>query len=354
MNASVAFGERTVGTGNPVLVVAEVGVNHDGDLATALELVDAAAEAGADAVKFQTFDVAQLVTSTADLAAYQRERAGKVESQREMLAALELGAEQFAEIAEQCIARDIVFLSTPFDLSSAALLADLGVPGFKIGSGELTNLPFLCGIAAYGLPLLVSTGMATLEEVRDAVNVITAEGAPLILLHCVSSYPAPPDEANLRAIDTLRDAFGVPVGYSDHSLGFDVSLAAVARDACILERHFTLDRRRTGPDHRMSLEPRELSELVVRVRAVEASLGNGQKQAQPSEIDMRITARRSIVAARALKAGEKLTADSLAVKRPGGGVAPGRLHSMVGRSLTRALRADEQLSEADLEQEEEA
>jgi N,N'-diacetyllegionaminate synthase len=349
VSATVTVGERTLGAGAPVLMIAEVGVNHDGDLATALELVEAAAAAGAEAVKFQTFDSAALTTPAADLAAYQRERAGEVAGQREMLEALELTADEFRAVAQRCRERGVLFLSTPFDLGSAELLAQLGVPAFKVGSGELTNLPFLRALSEYGLPLLVSTGMATLEEVAAAVRVITAGQAPLVLLHCVSSYPAPPQEANLRAITTLREAFGVPVGYSDHCLGSEVTMAAVARDACVIERHLTLDRNRPGPDHAASMEPGELAELVRRIREVEASLGTGEKTPQPSESDTRRVARRSLVAARPLAAGETLTAESLASKRPGDGIAPGRLEEMLGRRLRRALVADAQLHEDDLE-----
>jgi N,N'-diacetyllegionaminate synthase len=349
VSATVTIGERTLGDGAPVLMIAEVGVNHDGDLATALELVDAAAEAGAEAVKFQTFDSAALATPAADLAAYQRGRAGEAAGQREMLEALELSADEFRTIAERCRERGVLFLSTPFDLGSAALLADLGVPAFKVGSGELTNLPFLRALSEYGLPLLVSTGMATLEEVAAAVRVIADGGAPLVLLHCVSSYPAPPAEANLRAIGTLREAFGVPVGYSDHCLGSEVTMAAVARDACVIERHLTVDRNRSGPDHAASMEPGELAELVGRIREVEAALGTGEKAPQPSESDTRRVARRSLVAARPLAAGEELDAQSLAIKRPGDGIAPGRLEEIIGRRLRRALDADAQLSEDDLE-----
>jgi N-acetylneuraminate synthase len=343
------MGGRTVGAGEPVLVIAEVGVNHDGDVATAIELVDAAAEAGAEAVKFQTFDAAALATPAAELAAYQRERGSEAAGQREMLERLELAPEEFGAIAEHCRERGVLFLSTPFDLGSAALLAELGVPAFKVGSGELTNLPFLRRLSDYGLPLLVSTGMATLEEVGAAVEAIAHGDAALVLLHCVSSYPAPPEEANLRALATLRHAFGVPVGYSDHCLGPEVTLAAVACDACVVERHLTLDRGRPGPDHAMSLEPDELAELVARIRSVEASLGSGEKVPQPSEAETRIVARRSLVAARALAVGETLAAESLAIKRPGDGIAPSGLDAIVGRRLARALDIDEQLSEADLE-----
>jgi N-acetylneuraminate synthase len=350
MTASVRIGERTVGAGAPVLVVAEVGVNHDGDLATALELVEAAAKAGAGAVKFQTFDASQLATPDAELASYQRERGSEASDQRELLTELELGSHEFEAIAQRCSDLDLLFLSTPFDSASAKLLATIGVPAFKVGSGELTNLPFLEELAGYGLPLLVSTGMASLEDVDDAVAVIRAEGAPLVLLHCVSSYPAPAEEANLRALDTLRAAFDVPVGYSDHCLGLEVSLAAVARDACLLERHFTLDKRRVGPDHAMSLEPPELAELIHRVSEVEEALGSGRKEPQPSEVETRTVSRRSVVAARPLQPGDLLSRDAVAFKRPGDGIAPGRVGSLIGRRMLRPVAVDEQLREADLEE----
>jgi N,N'-diacetyllegionaminate synthase len=331
---TVSIGGRRVGAGEPVFVVAEAGVNHDGELATALTLIDAAADSGADAVKFQTFDPDALVTGDS----------------KAMLARLRLGREEHQALIERSAARGIVFLSTPFDVGSAAMLAELGVPAFKVGSGELTSLPFLEFLAGQGLPILLSTGMSDLEEVQAAADVIRAHDAPLILLHCVSSYPAPAQQANLRAIDTLRDAFRVPVGYSDHCLGADVSLAAVARGACILERHLTLDRRRPGADHSMSMEPDDLRDLIERLRTIEQALGDGRKQPQPSEEELRVLARRSIVAARPLAAGDLLTEDALAIKRPGGGLAPARLHSLVGARVARPLALDEQLTEAHLDQ----
>ena len=242
----VPIGRRPVGAGEPAFVIAEAGINHDGELATALALVDAAADSGADAVKFQTFDPDALVTGDS----------------KAVLARLRLDREEHKALIERSAARGIIFLSTPFDVGSAAMLAELGVTAFKVGSGELTNLPFLEFLAGHGLPILLSTGMSDLEEVQAAVDVVRAHEAPLILLHCVSSYPAPEQQANLRAIDTLREAFRVPVGYSDHCLGADVSLAAVARGACMLERHLTLDRRRPGPDHSMSMEPDDLRDLI--------------------------------------------------------------------------------------------
>lgn len=345
----VRIGGRTLATGGPVFIVAEAGVNHDGDLPTALSLVDAAADAGADAVKFQTFDPDELVTAGSALASYQREGMAGASTQHEMLMRLRFGADEHAALVQRCADRGIMFLSTPFDPGSAALLARLGVQAFKVGSGELTNLPFLSELAAYGLPILLSTGMGELEEVAAAVQTIRRHTAPLVLLHCTSSYPAPDEDANLRAMDTMRRTFGLPVGYSDHATGLDLSLAAVARDACVLERHFTLDRGRPGPDHAMSLEPGELTELVRRVRQLERWLGDGRKRPQPSERELRVVARRSIVAARPLTPGEVLTADALAIKRPGDGLPPSRLPELIGARVRRALTTDEQLTEADLD-----
>lgn len=346
----VEIGGREIGPGQPVFIVAEAGVNHDGELETAFELIDAAAEAGADAVKFQTFDPDQLVSARSELASYQRRGVQCGNGQKEMLSRLRFGEDEHAAIVEHSRRRKIVFLSTPFDHGSAALLARLGVPAFKVGSGELTNLPFLTELTQYSLPILLSTGMSDLDEVTAAVETIRGRDVPLVLFHCVSSYPAPNEEANLRAMDAMRAAFGVPVGYSDHCMGLEVSLAAVARDACILERHLTLDRERPGPDHAMSMEPGELHELIARVRALELALGDGRKRPQPSEDELRIVARRSIVATRSLAAGETLTADALAIKRPGGGLAPTRLSSLVGARLTKPLTADEQLTEAHLDE----
>jgi N,N'-diacetyllegionaminate synthase len=345
----VRVGDRLIAVGEPVFVIAEAGVNHDGELDRALALVDAAADAGADAVKFQTFDPDELVTARSALAAYQAERVPDASSQHEMLSRLRFGAAEHAALIEHCARRSIRFLSTPFDLGSAELLDGLEVAAFKVGSGELTNLPFLAGLAAYRRPILLSTGMGDLEEVRAAVSAVQQQGAPLALLHCTSSYPAPDEDANLRAIDTMREAFGLPVGYSDHALGPDLSLAAVARDACVLERHLTLDRGRPGPDHAMSMEPPELADLINRIRRLERWLGDGVKRPQPSELELRAVARRSIVAVRPLAAGHSLTEADLAVKRPGDGMLPARLPTLLGRRLRRGLAADEQLRDEDLE-----
>ena len=344
-------GERRIGVGAPVFVVAEAGVNHNGDVGLALALVDAAAECGADAVKFQTFRTDALVSRAAPKAGYQAETTGAGESQRDMLARLELSLEDFARVQERCAKRGVVFFSAPFDEASADALERLGVPLFKVPSGEITNAPYLAHVAAKRRPMIVSTGMSTLAEVAEAVAAIRAAGdPPVALLHCVSAYPAPPAEMNLRAMDTLRERFGVPVGLSDHTLGLAVALAAVARGAAIVEKHLTLDKAMPGPDHRASLDPGEMAALVRGIRTVESALGDGDKRPTPSELDTRRVARKSLVAARALRAGERLTADAVAVKRPGTGIPPAELGRAVGRRLRRDVAADEVLEWTALEE----
>ena len=334
---------RELGRG-PAFVIAEAGVNHNGDLDLARRLVDAAAAAGADAVKFQTFRTDALVSAAAPKARYQVETTGGGESQQAMLARLELGWDAHATLRDHAAARGLVFFSTPFDEASADLLGELGVELFKVPSGEVTNLPLLRHVAAKGRPVLLSTGMSTLDEVATAVETIRAAGdPPLAILHCVSAYPAPVEDTNLRAMDTLRTRFGRPVGLSDHSLGIEIALAAVARGAAVLEKHLTLDRALPGPDHRASLEPTDFIALVRGVRAIERALGDGDKRPMPSEVDTRAVARRSLVAARPLPAGHRLLRADIAIKRPGTGIAPGDLDAVVGRTLARALDADELL-----------
>lgn len=340
---------RAVGEGAPVFVVAEAGVNHNGDMALARRLVDAAAEAGADAVKFQTFSTDALVSREAPKAGYQVETTGAAESQRDMLARLELRPEQHAELQQQCGKRGLVFFSAPFDEQAADALESLDVPLFKIPSGEITNLPLLRHVAAKRRPLILSTGMATLDEVGTAVAAIRAAGdPPLAILHCLSAYPAPAAEMNLRAMDTLRDRFGVPVGLSDHTLGIEVAVAAVARGAQIIEKHLTVDKTLPGPDHRASLDPVEFAALVRAIRSVESALGDGEKRPMPSEMDTRRVARKSLVAARAIRAGQRLTVDMVASKRPGTGIAPGDLDRALGRAVKRDLAADQVIGWEDL------
>ena len=346
-----SVGDRRVGGDARVFVVAEAGVNHNGDVALALALVDAAADGGADAVKFQTFRTDALVSRAAPKAGYQVETTGGGESQRDMLARLELTLDDFARVQERCAKRGVVFFSAPFDETSADALERLAAPLFKVPSGEITNLPFLRHVAAKRRPMIVSTGMCTLAEVAEAVAAIRAAGdPPVALLHCVSAYPAPPGEMNLRAMDTLRERFGVPVGLSDHTLGLEVALAAVARGAAIVEKHLTLDKAMPGPDHRASLDPGEMAALVRGIRTVESALGDGDKRPTPSELDTRRVARKSLVAARALRAGERLTADAVAVKRPGTGIPPADLDRAVGRRLRRDVAADEVLEWTALEE----
>ena len=348
--AAIIIEWRNIGNGSPCFIIAEAGVNHNGDLELARRLVDAAAEAGADAVKFQTFSADRLATAAAPQADYQRRNTGIEESQRAMLHRLELTAEAHRELMARCRERGILFLSSPFDEDSADFLEELGVPAFKIPSGELTNVPFLAHVARKGRPLIVSTGMATLDEVRPAVETIRQAGSPpLALLHCVSSYPAQPADVNLRAMATLREAFAVPVGFSDHTAGTDIALAAVALGANILEKHLTLDRTLPGPDHLASLEPDEWIAMVAALRRIEAALGDGRKRPAPSEADAARVARKSLVAAGDLPAGCVLRRDHLAVRRPGTGLPPGRLESVLGRRLRQALAAGAVLTEDLLE-----
>lgn len=327
------LGGRTIGDGAPAFVIAEAGVNHNGDLEVAIRLVDVAVEAGADAVKFQTFRADKVVTSSAPKAAYQAETTGAGESQLDMIKRLELSPEAFRKLHDHCRDVGIIFLSTPFDDESADFLDELGVVAFKIPSGEITNGPFLSRIAVKGKPLIVSTGMACLAEVEAAVRVIEDAGnRNFALLHCVSCYPAPAAEANLRAMQTLTQAFGVPVGFSDHTLGIEVSLAAVALGARIIEKHFTLDRDLPGPDHRASLVPAELRAMVRGIRAVESALGDGRKRPSAAELAVADVARRSLVAARDIRRGEVVRDADVAILRPGTGLPPSRKPDVLGRA----------------------
>ena len=334
-----------IGPGYPCFLIAEAGVNHNGSVETALELVDAAVRAGADAVKFQTFNADRLVSREAPMAADQVRNMGRPGSQHDMLRGLELSEEAHRNVMAHCEERGIVFLSSPFDEESADFLMELGVPAFKLPSGEITNLPFLAHVAGFGKPMVVSTGMADLAEVEAAVRVIgDAENRQLVLLHCVSAYPADPADVNLRAMCTMAEAFGAPVGYSDHTLGIEIALAAAALGACVIEKHFTLDKTLPGPDHAASLEPEELASLVEGVRRVEASLGDGSKRPAASEADTTMAARKSLFVARDLPAGSVLTADAVSIKRPGTGLQPALLERLVGRTLRKAVKAGEQLT----------
>jgi len=321
------------------LLIAEAGVNHNGSLDLALRLVDAAAAAGAAAVKFQTFVPELLAAAGAPRAAYQR-TAGAGDTQLEMVRGLALSREAFAEIAVHCARRNIVFLSTPFDRDSASFLCELGVPALKVPSGEITNLPLLHFLGGLRRPLIVSTGMANLGEVERAVTTIEDGGCrSYALLHCTSNYPAAPEHANLLAMRTLADTFGCPVGYSDHTLGTDIAIAAAALGARIVEKHFTLDRALPGPDHRASLEPGELKQLAECLKRVALALGDGAKRPVDAEAPIAKVVRRSLAAARALPAGTTLAPADIVELRPGTGIPPAESVLVVGRRLRRPVAA---------------
>lgn len=338
-----------------VFVIAEAGVNHNGSLALALQLIDAAHAAGADAVKFQTFRAEDVVTPLARTAAYQQVNTG-ASNQFDMIKALELGDDEHRKLASHARRIGIEFFSTPFSADAVDLLVSLQVARIKLPSGEITNKPLLEKAAATGLPLLMSTGMATLEEVRTAVAWVQARwqaqghfnrpgvaqpqhGAPLALLHCTSAYPAPADSLNLRAITTLAEALGLPVGYSDHSEGIEAAIAAVALGATVIEKHLTLDKALPGPDHRASADPLEFAVLVKAIRQVESMLGDGIKRPQPIESDTREVARRSVVSLHEMSAGHVLSGSDLALRRPGTGIAPDQLDALPGRRLAEAVPA---------------
>ena len=322
-------------------------MNHNGSLGTAKRLVEAARDAGADAVKFQAFRTDRLVTRGAPKAAYQEEHTG-AGGQHDMLKALELGPDQFRELSAFSERAGIPFLASPFDPDSLAMLLELGVPALKLGSGELTDIPLLRKAAQGGKPLIVSTGMADENEIAEALSAIEAAANPapaVVLLHAVSSYPCPLAEANVRAVAALAATFGRPVGYSDHTVGEAACLAAVALGACVIEKHLTLDQGMEGPDHAASMEPSAFSDLVRKIRALPAILGSGEKRPQRSELATRAAARKSLVADCDISAGTVLTPKMVACKRPGTGLAPGKLWDYLGRVAKRDIRQDTLLSE---------
>lgn len=327
-----------------VFVIAEAGVNHNGDMSLARELIHAAAESGADAVKFQTFTAERLANFLAPKAEYQLQQTNSQESQFEMLKKLELPYEEHVGLKELCQKLNIEFMSTPFDVIAADFLHKLGVKRFKIPSGELTNYPYLRHVGKMGLPIIFSTGMATLKEVGDCLGVLVENGArkeDITILHCTTEYPTPLIDVNLRAMNTIKREFGVPVGYSDHTSGLEVSLAAVALGASLIEKHFTLSRSLPGPDHKASLEPGELKQLVEGIRNVSMALGSELKQPSESERKNINVARKSIVAAKAIKKGEIFTEENLTCKRPGIGVSPMRWTEFIGKVSQRDYLPDD-------------
>jgi len=360
---------------NRAYIIAEAGVNHNGSIDLARKMVDVAAEAGVDAVKFQTFKAEKVISRYAGKAAYQLKTTGGAESQLEMVKKLELPPEAHWQLFEQCREKCFAFLSTPFDSESLRFLVnDLDLPIIKISSGDITNLPFLLEVALTGKPVILSTGMSTLGEIELALGVLACgylklikednksslelfkkaycskEGQTLlkekvVLLHCTTEYPAPYEEVNLQAIDTIRSAFGLPVGFSDHTQGIAVAVAAVARGAGIIEKHFTLDKTLPGPDHKASLEPDELKEMVSSIRQVEAALGETQKCPSPTELKNISVARKSIVAAKPIKKGEPFMEGNIAIKRPGDGLAPVNYWRLLGKVAKKDYQYDQPLAD---------
>jgi N,N'-diacetyllegionaminate synthase len=329
-----------------VLIIAEAGVNHNGSLDMAFRLVDAAKAAGADAVKFQTFKAERLVGRKAEKADYQKRATGQGESQLEMIRKLELGEAQHLELHHYCSERGIEFLSTAFDPGSIEFLNELGLSRWKIPSGEITNLPFLRRIASFGKPVLLSTGMAKLGEIEAALDALEAAGTPrtrVTVLHCTTEYPAPLEEVNLRAMTVMGRAFGVAYGYSDHTLGIAIPVAAATLGATVIEKHFTLDRSLEGPDHKASLEPGELAAMIQGIRDVETALGDGLKRVTPSEARNRPVARKSIVAAGPIRKGAVIRESDITAKRPGTGISPMLWDRVVGSTATSDYGIDEEL-----------
>ena len=324
------------------LIIAEAGVNHNGRLDLALKMVDEAKRAGADIVKFQTAIPERVISRYADKAEYQKETTGNEESQLEMCRRIHLKLSDYDIIKEYCEEVGIEFLSTPFDLESIAYLEKLGMKLWKIPSGEITNLPYLIKIAKTGKPVIMSTGMAELEEVEEAVNVLKEGGAgEITLLHCTTEYPAPFDSVNLKAMNTLREKLGTKVGYSDHTTGIEVVVAAVSLGATVIEKHFTLNRNLEGPDHKASLEPEELEVMVNKIRIIEKALGDGIKRAAEAEKKNIAIARKSIVAAKDIKKGEILSEDNITTKRPGNGISPMQWFEVLGTEAIRDFGEDE-------------
>ena len=326
------------------LIIAEAGVNHNGDLALAKKLVISAAAAGADLVKFQSFITSKSIALHAPKAQYQKGRTSPTESQFDMVRKLELTRADHDELIEECRQQGIGFFSTAFDIESFDMLTELGMDLIKVPSGEITNLPLLRHMAGCGKPVIMSTGMATLGEIETALDVLIAAGTPrskITVLHCTTEYPTPMNEVNLSAMQSISTAFGVAVGYSDHTQGIEVAIAAVAMGATIIEKHFTLDRNLPGPDHQASLEPKELTAMVAAIRNIEIALGDGIKRLTPSETRNKPIARKSLVASQAIKVGDVFSELNITTKRPGTGISPMRWDEVMGRRATRDIAVDE-------------
>jgi N,N'-diacetyllegionaminate synthase len=346
----IKIGNRFIGDGERPFIIAEAGINHNGNVGLAKKLIDAAKKAEADAVKFQTFKAEDVATKTAEKAEYQKKTTGAEESQFVMIKKLELEERDFKELFDYAHRKGLVFLSSPFDKRSVDLLDELGVPAFKIASGEITNLPLLKHIARKGKPIILSTGMSTLGETEEALETIREGGMQeIILLHCVSTYPAKAEDMNLRAMVSLRDTFRLPVGLSDHSLGITIPIAAVALGACVIEKHFTLDRSLPGPDHQASLEPEELKQMIKAIREVEKAMGDGNKVPTEEEKQIQKVARRSLVARVNIPKGAIITEAMLDIKRPGTGVEPKYMNKVIGAVARCRIEQDEPLTMNKLE-----
>jgi N,N'-diacetyllegionaminate synthase len=329
---------------NKVFIIAEAGVNHNGSLEMAKKMVEVAKEAGADAIKFQTFKAENLVTKNAMKAEYQKQTTNKNESQYEMIKQLELSFNDFKELKKYCDKKEIMFLSTPFDFESIDFLNNLGLEIFKIPSGEITNLPYLRKIGKLKKKIILSTGMADLGEIEDALDILINAGTKrenITVLHCNTEYPTPYKDVNLLAMNTIREAFKVNVGYSDHTLRVEVPIAAVAVGAKVIEKHFTLDKNMSGPDHKASLEPDELKEMIKAIRNIEIVLGDGIKNPSKSELKNKEIARKSIVAKKDIRKGEVFSEDNLTVKRPGNGISPMRWDEIIGKVASKDYKKDE-------------
>ena len=341
----ITIGTRQIGPGQPCFVIAEAGVNHNGDILLAKKLIDVAAEAGADAVKFQSYRTEDLLAADAPLAAYQQRNAGVAETQFQTLKRLELSEADHRELINYTRQQGLIFLSSPFDLKSARLLKELGVEAIKIPSGEITNLPLLHEVATFGIPVILSTGMSTEAETAEAVAALAPIRDRLIILHCVSNYPAAPEECNLLVLPALAKEYGCAVGFSDHTAGIEIALAAAALGAGVIEKHFSLSRRLPGFDHAASLEPDELIQLVRGLRLVASALGDGRKKPTAGEIDTARVARKSLTAARPIMSGSILTADDVIIMRPGTGLPPSALPGLLGRRVARDIQAHSLLVE---------
>lgn len=341
-NKSLKIGKKTVGEKHPVFVIAEAGVNHNGDIKLAKKLIDTAREAGADAVKFQTFNPTMLATENAPKAAYQDP--SRRESQQAMLSRLALTEENFKELKEYAERKNIIFLSTPFGEKEALFLQKLNLDAFKVGSGDANNIPLLTLIGGFKKPVILSTGMMTLQDINESVTALKKTNTEIIILHCTSSYPTPPSEVNLRSMLTIQKKFGYIVGLSDHSEGVEVVIGAVALGASVIEKHITLDKAMEGPDHTTSLEPQEFKQMVESIKIIEKALGSDKKIITPSEKEIIAVARKSIVALRDIQKGVKIKKDDLILKRPGTGLEPKNLSKVIGRLAKKDIKKDDLLS----------